>query len=160
MLVLQLQTAPALADSTEAAAAAQSTKETRSSSGTEILKDEWKAWNKTLSEEVFKRIKNRMGIGPNPDYTQHCTVSYVVTQAGKIHLLQIQGSPSQSFRSLVTSALESLQHTDLVKFPEGTNKNHVKKRTEYYFEYTYENQPKLRAPNSSMYSPKESETDE
>jgi hypothetical protein len=155
VLLLQLQIAPALADGQASASvqAKETTQEKQAQSDADALKSTWKVWNKTLSEEVFKRIKDKMGIGPNPDYTLRCKVSYVVTQAGKIHLLQIQGSENPAFRALVTSALESLQFSDMIKFPEGSNRSHVKKSTEYYFAYSYDNQPGPGNFDSTVISP-------
>ncbi|PZM84715.1 MAG: hypothetical protein DKT66_08805 [Candidatus Melainabacteria bacterium] len=95
----------------------------------------WKAWHKTLSDELFEHIKEMLvKIGPPETEREfYCKVHWRINPDGRVILLKIDGPQSHFFRDVVRAAVDSMKTSTNLRFPEGSTKPYAQKISQVRF---------------------------
>ena len=95
----------------------------------------WDAWQKTLSEELYAKVQRMLKeVGPPENERDFfCKVRWRIYQHGRVIPMSIEGTDSELFRGLVRKAIDSMQSSELIKFPQGYTKEYVEKNSTLQF---------------------------
>jgi hypothetical protein len=129
ILLLQIQNSPALAS--EVIPAGETTAQKQQSTKPDAAT--WNAWHKALAEELFARMKKVRRDSGNETLQFSCKIFWRVSSAGDVILNGVEGTKSLLAQKIVKDAIASMKGCALLKFPEGSARDHIDKVSTYHF---------------------------